>query len=152
MKKLISIALVFVCLLAISAQSFAFDFSSLGDFVDALDNLTEEDNSSSDSEKTSEDIAEFEGPLVEVDIGGETIEVHEDFKQYMDDFEAFFDEYVEIMSEDDPDEFALLEMMTEYLEMIESMDALSDAELSEGDLAYYLAITTRIYAKLATVE
>ena len=80
-----------------------------------------------------------------------TVEVHEDFKEFMDAYEDFFDEYVELMNDDDPDAFALLEFMSEYNEAMETIDALGDVELSEGDMAYYFDVHGRIMAALATV-
>ena len=39
-----------------------------------------------------------------------------------------------------------------YFEMLDAMEALEDAELSDGDAAYYLLVSGRISAKLALVE
>lgn len=83
---------------------------------------------------------------------GTTIQVHENFLEVMDEYEAFFDEYVEVMSQDEPDTMALLDFLTQYTEVMDSLTALEDAELDEGDLAYYTIVLARISAKLATVE
>lgn len=148
MKKLASILLAVICLFAIPMQALAYDLSALGDLFGALEDMGDTQEPAEDSEE----VPEFSGPLVEVDIGGETVEVHEDFKEYMDEYESYFDSYIEIMTDDDANELEILGLMTDYLEMLESFEALDNAELSEGDTAYYLAVSARIYAKLATIE
>ena len=148
MKKVIAITLVLVCLLAAPLYAAqAEGLGALGDLFGSLGDLFE-------GEPAGEESEEAEAPLVEVVVdeeSGETIEVHEDFKAYMDAYEDFFDEYAEIMREDDPDALALLSFTGRYLEMLESMEALEDAELSDGDAAYYLLVSGRISAKLALV-
>ena len=154
MKKVIAITLVLVCLLAAPLYAAqAEELGALGDLFGSLGDLFEDE-----AEEESEDAEApeaFDGPLVEVVVdeeSGETIEVHEDFKEYMDAYEDFFDEYADVMSEDDPDTLARLDVTARYFEMLDAMEALEDAELSDGDAAYYLLVSGRISAKLALVE
>lgn len=154
MKKVIAVTLVLVCLLAAPLYAAqAEGLGALGDLFGSLGDLFEDE-----AEEESEDAEApetFDGPLVEVVVdeeSGETIEVHEDFKEYMDAYEDFFDEYADVMSEDDPDTLALLDVTARYFEMLDAMEALEDAELSDGDAAYYLLVSGRISAKLALVE
>lgn len=152
MKKLITMLLALVCLAGVLTAS-AEGLSSIGGLMDAFSGLL-----GGESEETEEaEIAPetFDGELVDVVIDeedGTTIQVHEDFLEVMDEYEAFFDEYVDLMSQDEPDTMALLDFLTQYTEVMDSLTALEDAELDEGDLAYYTVVLARISAKLATVE
>jgi hypothetical protein len=80
-----------------------------------------------------------------------------DFKKAMDSYESFFIEYVEFMKEykTSKDSISMLadftEYMTQYADMMEKMNAVSETELSDADLKYYLEVTTRITQKLAEV-
>ena len=155
MKKVIAITLVLVCLLAAPlCAAQAEGLGALGDLLGSLGDLFE-DEPAEEADESAAAPETFDGPLVEVVVdeeSGETIEVHEDFKEYMDAYEDFFDEYADVMSEDNPDTLALLDVTARYFEMLDAMKALEDAELSDGDAAYYLLVSGRISAKLALVE
>lgn len=156
MKKLISIALVLVCLLAVPAQAFAEDLAALADFIGAVDDLFGDDE---DESASSEDIAEFTGPLVEVVIDeetGESVEVHEDFKEIMDELVAVVEEYTseESAEEDseDSEEVDLIGGIQTVTEIMEKIDYLKNADLSGGDLVYFLKTVETIYEKLGMTE
>lgn len=79
------------------------------------------------------------------------------FQEAMDSYEAFFDDYIAFMANYDEksDVHALAEytsLLMQYADTMEKLEAIDEDSLSEEDLAYYLEVTTRIYAKLATVE
>ncbi len=86
--------------------------------------------------------------------------VSPEFKQYMDSCEAFFDEYLAFMASMDEagDGFGVLlryaEMMERYAEVMDSLDAIDEEELSTADEIYYLEVLSRINRKLleATAE
>lgn len=158
MKKLIAMLLALVCLAGVFTAS-AEGLSSIGGLMDAFSGLlggeSEETEAADEAEEAETAPETFDGELVDVVIDeedGTTIQVHEDFLDVMDEYEAFFDEYVEVMSQDEPDTMALLDFLGQYAEMMEALTALEDAELDEGDLAYYTIVLARIRAKLATVE
>lgn len=158
MKKLIAMLLALVCLAGVLAAS-AEGLSSIGGLMDAFSGLlggeSEETETADEAEEAETAPETFDGELVDVVIDeedGTTIQVHEDFLEVMDEYEAFFDEYVEVMSQDEPDTMALLDFLTQYTEVMDSLTALEDAELDEGDLAYYTVVLARISAKLVTVE
>ena len=79
----------------------------------------------------------------------------EAFKKTMDDYEAFFDSYCEVMenysSNPTANMGAYLEMTQKYLEVMSGLEALDENEMSEKELAYYLEVMGRIEAKLAKV-
>lgn len=158
MKKLIAMLLALVCLAGVLTAS-AEGLSSIRGLMDAFSGLlggeSEETETADEAEETETAPETFDGELVDVVIDeedGTTIQVHEDFLEVMDDYEAFFDEYVELMGQDEPDTMALLGFLTQYTEVMDSLTALEDAELDEGDLAYYTIVLARISANLATVE
>ena len=84
-------------------------------------------------------------------------EVSAEFKEMMDSYEAFFDEYVEFMkryNENPSDSELMLQlssMMTKEADMLKKMEALEDNEMTTAESAYYLEVTARIYEKLASV-
>lgn len=79
-----------------------------------------------------------------------------EFKQAMDNYEAFFDEYIAFMSklgdDNDSNDLSVLgdyfSMLEKETKMLEEMEAIDESELSEADDAYYLEVTMRIYQKL----
>lgn len=152
MKKLIAMLLALVCLTGVFTAS-AEGLSSIGGLMDAFSGLLGGESEETEEAETAPET--FDGELVDVVIDeedGTTIQVREDFLEVMDGYEAFFDEYVDLMSQDEPDTMALLDFLTQYTEVMNSLTALEDAELDEGDLAYYTIVLARISAKLAAVE
>ena len=78
-----------------------------------------------------------------------------DFKETMDNYEAFMDEYIEFMEKynESNDTSAMLsdyaDMMTKYSEFAEKIDAIDEDSLSDSDYDYYIEVTTRVTKKLA---
>ena len=127
---------------AASARAEGLDelFGAFGDLFDAED---AEEKAPAGGGKV------YDGPTVEVEIAGKTVEVHESFKKEMDEYAAFFDEYVEFM--EDPDMVNYVTFMTRYAEAMEGLDRIGDMELSNGDLAYYTKVMSEIEVKLMLV-
>ena len=79
------------------------------------------------------------------------------FKEAMDSYEKFFDEYIAFMKKYKESENPLDMMseysdyMTQYAETMQKMSELEDEELSDADTAYYIEVTTRINKKLLEV-
>ena len=80
--------------------------------------------------------------------------VSPEFKRYMDSYEEFFDEYLEFMNGMDGEEdgFGVLlryaAMLERYAEVMDSLDAIGEEELSTADEIYYLEVLSRINRKL----
>ena len=80
-----------------------------------------------------------------------------EFKAQMDEYEVFFDEYVEFMQKyaasDNP--VALmseyLEFMQKYTKAMEALDAIDESTLSDADSLYFAEVTLRIDEKLLSV-
>ena len=77
-----------------------------------------------------------------------------EFKQMMDEYEAFFNEYVEFMKKYYASDDAMsmmsdyLSMLSRYTEVMDKLDSIDESTLSEADDAYYTAVMLRIDAKL----
>ncbi len=80
--------------------------------------------------------------------------VSPEFKKYMDSYETFFDEYLAFMksADEEGDGFEYLlryaAMMERYVEVMDSLDAIDEEELSTADEIYYLEVLSRINRKL----
>lgn len=80
--------------------------------------------------------------------------IRPEFKEALDSYEDFFDEYCDFMKKfnESPDDLSLLgeytEYLTQYSETMEKMDELDDGEMNDAELKYYLEVTTRINQKL----
>ena len=84
--------------------------------------------------------------------------IRPEFKEAMDSYEAFFDEYVAFMKNFSSNPNSMLSLMgeytnflTRYSETMEAMDALGEEEMSAEESAYYLEATARINQKLLSV-
>ena len=80
-----------------------------------------------------------------------------EFKEAMDAYEAFYDEYCEFMEEykKNPSDMTLLPKYTEMLEKVaemnEAFEAWDEDELSDAELKYYLEVTNRVMEKMADI-
>lgn len=81
--------------------------------------------------------------------------VSPEFKEIMDSYEAFFDEYVAVMKAASNGSLeAVLKstlVLEKYAVMIDSLEAIEEEELSAADAAYYAEACGRIFAKLMQV-
>ena len=78
-------------------------------------------------------------------------------KQTMDDYEAWFDHYCDVMRryKENSSDLSLLSEMTDLLseetEMLEEMENMDQSEMNAAELAYYLEVTARIKKNLLEV-
>lgn len=81
-----------------------------------------------------------------------------EFREAMDSYETFFDEYIAFIRKfgNDNNDLSMLidyaDFMTRYADMVQKMDAIEETQLSVADDAYYLEVTVRIYKKLAEIS
>lgn len=118
---------------------------------DGIDTETTEtiDTESEDSESADEEAAD----------SGDSDDgvLSPEFKKTMDDYEAWFDHYCEVMKkyEENPSDLELLSEMTDLLteetEMLEQMENMDESEMNTAELAYYIEVTARIEKKLLEV-
>lgn len=81
--------------------------------------------------------------------------VSADFKETMDSYEAFFDEYVAFMKRynENPSDLSLLseyaDYMSKYSDYLDKLDDIEQDELTDAELAYYMEVHSRILKKIA---
>ena len=80
-----------------------------------------------------------------------------EFKEAMDSYEAFYDEYCAFMKkyQENPADLSLLaeyaNMMSKLTEMDEKFDAWEDGDLNDEELKYYMEVQTRVTQKMLEV-
>lgn len=80
-----------------------------------------------------------------------------EFKEAMDSYEAFYDEYCNFMKKyaDNPTDIELLakyaDMMSKAADMSEKFDAWNEGELNNVELNYYLEVNNRVTQKLLEI-
>ncbi len=80
-----------------------------------------------------------------------------EFKKTMDDYEAWFDHYCEVMKkyQENPSDMELLSEMgtliAEEEKMLKQMESMDESEMNSAELAYYIDVTARIQKKLLEV-
>lgn len=83
--------------------------------------------------------------------------IRPEFKEAMDSYEAFFDEYVAFMKEfaEADNTLSLLsdysDYMAQYAETMEKLDAIGEEDMSTEEALYYMDVSTRISKKLIEV-
>lgn len=130
----------------------------------AAEPLSGESQPVPDEEQPEEDVG-----VADPSIGSETAaatsvdagtasEVDPAFKKTMDEYEAFFDEYVDFMlryGEGDASPQMLVDysaMMARYAEMMQGLEDIDSSNLSVADAAYYTEVMARITARLAELS
>ena len=131
-----------------SAQTGGDDTTEKSE-ADASNQIAAGQGSSEQTEPKSSDDADTE-------ISETTI--RPEFKEAVDSYEDFFDEYVAFMekySESDDTASMLADYssyMTQYAETMEKMESIDEDELTTAEAAYYTKVSARILEKLATVS
>lgn len=81
-----------------------------------------------------------------------------EFKEAMDSYEIFFDEYVELMKalDENPADLALLVRYTELLSKLDDVnkkfDAWEDGDMNDTEMNYYIEVHTRVNKKLLEIN
>ena len=122
--------------------------------VDAIlaDATKEEDQGSENEDETQGNNATTH-PNGNSDASG----IRPEFKEAMDAYEAFYDEYCDILKQyyDNPTDMTLLtkytELMTKAIEMDEAFAKWENEDLNNEELKYYLEVNNRVMQKLVDV-
>lgn len=149
-----------------SSQWFA-DNKDVNDVMKKIENAiadkeAEEDNSEAndgenetEEEKTEEKADNKES---QSDSSSDLVDgMRPEFKEALDSYEEFFNEYVEFMKKymNSTDTVGMLkdytEYMSKYADMMQKLEKLGDEEMNTAEAAYYLEVTTRINKKLLEV-
>ena len=155
MKKLLS------CLLA---MVMAFSLTACGDSGEASGAEEPEQSavSAEETADTSDAPAEEqpqpeEAPAEPEPAPAQTTGLRPDFKEAMDSYEAFYDEYCAAMQQmsEDPGNLEVLASYTEMLgkmeDMSEAFDAWESEDLNDEEMAYYLDVNNRVLKKMLAV-
>lgn len=135
------------------SSSAAEPESDLEEDSEPADSSDEEPTEQPDEESTEEPDDSEESDAEELVDG-----MRPAFKETLDSYEAFFDEYCEFMKKymADPSDLSLLQdyssFMQQYEETMSKMDALDDGQMNDAETQYYIEVTTRISQKLLEVS
>ena len=111
-----------------------------------------------DSTYEPEEAAEEANPSPTPETEKTDMSVTPEFKEYMDSYEAFMNDYITFMEKADSDDASLswlleyASMMEEYADMEEQIDAIEEDELSNADYKYYIEVMARIANRMASVN
>ena len=114
---------------------------------------TEEAEAPDTSEDSSADQQEEEPGTTELVDG-----MRPEFKEAMDSYEAFYDEYCDVMNRfaKNPSDLTLLtkyaDVMDRLSDMDEQFEAWEDSDMSDAEMKYYLEVQGRVMSKLLTVS
>ena len=116
--------------------------------------VTEDETEAEPEAEPDEEAQSAEGSAEESNDSGL---LSPEFKKTMDDYEAWFDHYCEVMEkyEQDPSDMELLSEMTDLIseeeKMLKQMEDMDESEMNDAELAYYIEVTARIEKKLMEV-
>lgn len=85
---------------------------------------------------------------------GDADEIRPEFREALDGYEAFFDEYCAFMQmyaadQTDPELFVGYgQFMGRYADAMAGMETLDDGEMNDAETRYYIEVTSRISQKL----
>ncbi len=88
----------------------------------------------------------------------ETNELRAEFKEAMDSYEAFINQYCSFMEryKENPTDLSLLtqyaSMLSQYSKMSQSFDQWEDEDLNDAELKYYLEVQSRVTQKILNIS
>lgn len=155
MKKKRIIVLLIIGLLVLAGVACGGSGSSE---EEAAENGTETtENYDAEDEDTAVEEADAEDDADADSDSGDSALLSPEFKKTMDDYEAWFDHYCEVMKkyQENPSDLGLLsemsDLMAEETTMLDQMENMDESEMNTAELAYYLEVTARIEKKLLEV-
>ena len=144
MKKAISVCLLIAICLCMCACA-------------AGNTPTAKQENVSDSQKNATTAETKSSPIIEETQKASTSGLRPEFKEAMDAYEAFYNEYCSFMLKfkENPSDISLILKYTEMLGELEQMSAAFDswdeAEMNSEELQYYLEVSSRVMQKLLEV-
>lgn len=103
-------------------------------------------SATSSSASSTERTSESDDVMVIVKVGGAPLQIHQSFKDALDKYEAYFDEYIDATKNNDT--IKLAAVMGKYAETLAALEKLEDEDMNEAEAAYYTEVHTRILKKL----
>lgn len=139
--------------------SYNKDDNVLSGSVDSPDNEYEKDSEKEENGKAaSEDMKDADDSAGSDTNDEPSDDIRPEFKAAMDSYEAFYDEYCDVMKKysEDPSD---MEIFDEYLNMLEKGDEMSETfaeweneDLDDAELKYYWDVYNRVNKKLIDVS
>ena len=161
-KILIILIIIVVLVLAGKACGGSKDTdTSVDDSAVTNQEVSDSDAADSDDADSSKDASEPESPddkSSDESSDSDSSVISPEFKKTMDDYEAWFDHYCEVMKkyEDNPSDLEVLSEMTDLLaeesKMLEQLENMDESEMNTAEYAYYIEVTARIEKKLLEVS
>ena len=144
MKKYIAVIVALILMLTLAGCGKEEPTSAENDTGTAESyNIVEEETDSAETSNSDDDSSELDSGLLSPE-----------FKKTMDDYEAWFDHYCDVMQryKEDSSNLELLSEMTDLLteetKMLEELENMDQSEMNTAELAYYIDVTARIEKKL----
>lgn len=155
MKRMILVLLAACMLLAAASTGLADStkdvLNGMSNLFNSMSNLTQALSQTEETPKP-EGTEKLSGPTVDVKVEGKTLKVHEEFKEMLDEYEEFFDTYIEVMSDKNANLIQYMSVLTQYAEMMEALESIDEETLSDDDAKYYVVVLNRINTKLIVVD
>ena len=149
-KKKILVILLIIVVVILALKACSGGSGSDEATVDNAAETTEDYEVAEDEDQSSSE--------ADVDSDADDSILSPDFKETMDNYEAWFDHYCEVMKkyQENPSDMELLaettDLMAEEAKVMEEMENMDESEMNTAELAYYLEVTARIEKKLLEVS
>lgn len=134
----------------------------IADFQEDIEKIKSKSNESdtqTSNRAVSSDVATEDVENEDIAANEELVDgLRPEFKEAMDSYEAFYDEYCNIIKKytENPTDMELLasytNMLTKAAEMTEKFEAWEDNEMNDAELKYYLDVNNRVTKKLLEVS
>lgn len=135
--------------------SFHYNDSITMNFTRTSDSQTFVDSGEANPTETVPDNTPAESVEVAPEVAAELVDgMRPEFKEAMDAYEAFYDEYCDFMVKynDNPSDLTLIleytQMLARLAEMDSSFEAWDESEMNDAELKYYLDVNNRVIQKL----
>ena len=124
-------------------------------YINASRDKDTQSNAQTLDEEESNDVVSEDMENEDTNVDKELIDVvRPEFKEAMDSYEAFYDEYCDVIKKynENPTDMEILASYTDMLsratEMTEKFEAWEDDEMNNAELIYYLDVNNRVTQKL----
>lgn len=152
-KRPLFIIIVALLLAIVIAKAFGNGDDVKSEQSDLTETSSPVETNSSDDDANTTPEPEKSDSSSELDANG----LRPEFKEAMDSYEAFMDEYVEFMKayEQNPSDLTLLakyaDYMVKYSDLCDDFDKWDDEEMNDAETSYYIAVQSRVTQKLLEV-
>lgn len=129
------------------------------DFREDIEKLKSENDAQTSNEENDSHDTSKEAEKNDTSASDQLVDgMRPEFKEAMDSYEAFYDEYCEIVKKytENPSDSGLLkdytDMLSKAAEMTEKFEAWEDSDLNRAELEYYLDVQNRVAKKIIEIS